>query len=137
MKTDGLKLSQKLPGQKLKDLDRSQNDFLAEHEVVSEESDVENLLSVAFKRFDVQSQGLDRALKSHEDNVLFIGPQILDDFQEFLHVVAVNDKRNGNVFRLDLILSLFVLVVQLRYEGRELVADVDNDHVDDLFQDSG
>jgi hypothetical protein len=136
MNTDGLKLRQNVPGQKFKDLNRSQNNFLFEHEVMSEKSDVKNLLSMAFERFDVESEGLDGALESYEGDVLFIGSQILDDFQELFHVVAINDKGNSDIFRFNFCLSLFVLVIQLRYEGWEFVVNVDNDHVDDFFQDS-
>ena len=73
MNTDGLKLSQNLPGQKFKNLNRSQNNFLFEHEVMSEKSDVKNLLSMAFERFDVEPEGFDGALESNEGDVLFIG----------------------------------------------------------------
>jgi hypothetical protein len=91
---------------------------------------------MAFERFDVESEGLDGALESYEGDVLFIGSQILDDFQELFHVVAINDKGNSDIFRFNFCLSLFVLVIQLRYEGWEFVVNVDNDHVDDFFQDS-
>jgi hypothetical protein len=136
MKTVGLKLRQNVPGQDFEDLDRSENKFFIEDEVVCEESDVENFLSITFKCSAVQSQSLDCTLKCLENYFLLIGLQCPDNFQKFVNVIAINDKRNCNVFGLQLGLRLLILVKQLRHERWKFVVDIGHNNVDYFFENS-
>ena len=108
---------------------------LIEHEVVSEQSHVEDFLSIWLQSSTVQPHSLNRALISHRYNLLWFILERTNDLKELFHIITIHYQRNGNLLSLKFCLSLFILVKQLGHKSWQFVVNIKHDHVDDFIKD--